>query len=133
MQTVKTKERPITILVYEDPGGMHDWLVRVFGFESGGVTRDEAGKGRHAEVLVGDGAVWLHGAAPEYGLVSPNTVGAATASLAVLVADVDEHHRRAVERGAGVSGEPADQPYGYREYGVRDPEGVLWSFMAPLR
>jgi uncharacterized glyoxalase superfamily protein PhnB len=24
---------------------------------------------------------------------------------------------------------PVDQPYGYREYAARDPEGHLWSFM----
>jgi hypothetical protein len=24
---------------------------------------------------------------------------------------------------------PVDQPYGYREYGARDREGHLWSFM----
>lgn len=132
MQTVETKQRPITILVYEDLAEMHDWLVRVFGFESGGVDRDESGKGRHAEVRVGDGAIWLHRAAPEHGLLSPRTVGAATACVSVIVPDVDEHYRRSSERGANVSGEPADQPYGYREYDVRDPEGVLWSFMAPL-
>ena len=133
MQTVQTQERPITILVYEDLADMHDWLVRVLGFESGGVVRDESGKGLHAEVRVGDGAIWLHRVAPEHGLLSPRTVGAATASLAVLVPDVDAHYARSIERGANVSGEPADQPYGYREYGIRDPEGVLWSFMAPLR
>jgi uncharacterized glyoxalase superfamily protein PhnB len=133
MQTVETKERPITILVYEDLAEMHEWLVRVFGFESGGVERDDDGKGFHAELRVGDGTIWLHRVAPEHGLVSARTVGAATASLAVLVPDVDEHYRGVVERGGHVASEPADQAYGYREYNVRDPEGVLWSFMAPLR
>jgi hypothetical protein len=27
---------------------------------------------------------------------------------------------------------PTNQPYGYREYSARDPEGGLWSFMKPL-
>jgi len=28
--------------------------------------------------------------------------------------------------------EPTDQPYGHREYGARDNEGGLWSFMKPI-
>ena len=36
-----------------------------------------------------------------------------------------------IEHGAEIAHEPADMPYGVREYGVRDPEGGLWSFMQP--
>ena len=28
--------------------------------------------------------------------------------------------------------EPVDEPYGYREYSARDPDGHPWSFMKPL-
>ena len=41
-------------------------------------------------------------------------------------------HRYAAARGADVVYEPVDQPYGYREYSARDPEGGLWSFMKEL-
>jgi uncharacterized glyoxalase superfamily protein PhnB len=59
-------------------------------------------------------------------------MGAATASVAVMVDDVDAHFRHASERGATILYEPVDQPYGYREYSARDSEGGLWSFMKPL-
>ena len=49
-----------------------------------------------------------------------------------MVNDVDAHHDRAKERGAEIVYAPVDQPYGYREYSARDPEGGLWSFMKPL-
>ena len=49
-----------------------------------------------------------------------------------MVEDVDAHHRHAVEEGAEVIYPPTNQPYGYREYSARDPEGGLWSFMKPL-
>jgi uncharacterized glyoxalase superfamily protein PhnB len=49
-----------------------------------------------------------------------------------MVEDVDGHFRHAAERGAGIVYEPVDQPYGYRKYSARDPEGGLWSFMKPL-
>ena len=76
--------------------------------------------------------VWLHPESPDYQLASPLTVGAATASMAVMVDDVDEHHRHAVSEDANVVYAPVDQPYGYREYSARDCEGALWSFMKPL-
>ena len=44
------------------------------------------------------------------------------------VADPDAHHDRAVAAGARVVHPLTDQPYGSREYGVRDSEGNVWSF-----
>jgi MerR family transcriptional regulator, thiopeptide resistance regulator len=49
-----------------------------------------------------------------------------------MVDDVDAHYAHAVEQGATIVHEPVDEPYGYREYSARDPEGGLWSFMKPL-
>ena len=52
--------------------------------------------------------------------------------MAVMVDDVDAHHRHAAARGAEMVYEPVNQPYGYREYSARDLEGGLWSFMKEL-
>ena len=49
-----------------------------------------------------------------------------------MVDDVDAHFRDAVAHGAHIEYEPTDQPYGYREYGARDLEGGLGSFMKPI-
>jgi len=40
------------------------------------------------------------------------------------VKDVDAYHQEIVERGAQVSSGPTDQPYGIREIGLRDINGV---------
>jgi len=40
------------------------------------------------------------------------------------VKDVDAYYRVIVDRGAKVPEEPADRPYGIREFGVRDINGV---------
>ena len=40
------------------------------------------------------------------------------------VNDVDGYYREVVDRGAKVSMEPTDQPYGIREFGVCDINGV---------
>ncbi len=60
------------------------------------------------------------------------TLGAATATTAVMVNDVDAHLRQASARGASIAYEQVDQPYGYREYSAHDSEGALWSLMKPL-
>jgi predicted enzyme related to lactoylglutathione lyase len=40
------------------------------------------------------------------------------------VKDVDAYYREIVDRGADIAKEPADQPYGIREFGLRDVNGV---------
>ncbi len=40
------------------------------------------------------------------------------------VKDVDAYYREIVDRGAEIAKEPADQPYGIREFGLRDINGV---------
>jgi DNA-binding transcriptional MerR regulator/uncharacterized glyoxalase superfamily protein PhnB len=127
-----TVQRRISILVYSDLEAAYEFLVRVFGLGAGEVTRDDAGNVVHVELQAGDGVVWLHPEAPQFGLASPRTLGASTASVAVMVDDVDAHFRHASEQGATIDYEPVDQPYGYREYSARDSEGALWSFMKPL-
>lgn len=125
-------QRRISILVYADPEAAYEFLVRVFGLGPGQLTRDDEGRVVHGEIQAGDGVVWLHPETEAHALASPRTLGAATASVAVLVDDVDAHHRHAVANGAAIEYGPVDQPYGYREYSARDPEGGLWSFMQPL-
>lgn len=115
-----------------DPAAAHAWLVDVFGLTLGEVTRDPNGRAVHAELYAGDGVVWLHPETVAFGLASPRTLGAATATMAVLVDDVDGHHGQVEARGGEIVDGPIDQPYGFREYGVRDREGTLWSFMKAL-
>lgn len=46
----------------------------------------------------------------------------------VRVADVDAHHAMARAHGARVVSEPADYPYGERQYTVLDHVGRAWVF-----
>ncbi len=127
-----TVRRRIPTLVYRDVGAAHDWLVRTFGFEPGRVDVDPAGVAVHAEVTAGDGVIWLHRVAPEFGLDSPQTLGAETAGISVIVDDVDAHHARSLAEGARIRYAPVDQPYGYREYAALDLDDRLWAFLTPI-
>jgi DNA-binding transcriptional MerR regulator len=125
-------QRRVALLVYRDLEAAFDFLVRVFGLGPGQLTRDDDGSVVHGEIQAGDGVIWLHPELAEMSLSSPQTVGASTSCMAVMVDDVDVHYRHAAGHGAVIEYEPVDQPYGYREYSVRDCEGHLWSFMKPL-
>lgn len=124
----------ITVLVYADIAAAHDWLVRVFGLGPGRIDRDERGRAVHGELRAGDGVIWLHREQgdDQFELRSPQSLGAATATVAVMVDDVDAHYLRAKAAGAVVAQEPIDQAYGYRIYSAKDLEGHFWSFMRPL-
>ena len=133
MAMLDTKiRRRIPTLVYSDIAAAHDFLVTVFGFEPGRIARSPDGTVQHAEVTAGDGVIWLHQVSERFGLQSPAAVGACTEGMSIVVDDVDAHYRHATEHGADIVYTPLDQPYGYREYGVRDLEQRLWSFLSPL-
>ncbi len=127
-----TLERRIAILVYDDIEAAFDYLIRVFGFGPGELIRDPDGNVVHGEIEAGDGEFWLHAESEPFGLKSPKKLGGASGTMAIMVDDVDAHHRHAVEQGATIRYEPVDQDYGYREYSAVDLDGHLWSFMKPL-
>jgi uncharacterized glyoxalase superfamily protein PhnB len=122
----------ISTLVYADLEAADQHLQRVFNLGPSQLTRDDSGRVVHGEVQAGDGVVWLHPESEKWALSSPRSVGASTAMVSVMVDDVDAHYEHAKAEGADIIYEPVDQPYGYREYSARDPEGHLWSFMKPL-
>lgn len=124
--------RAIPVLVYEDLPAAHDYLVRVFGFGAGSVDRDDEGTPVHAELQAGEGVIYLHRVAPEFEVASRASAGVDTAGVDVIVDDVESHYAHAAAEGAHIVYAPTDMPYGFREYGARDYEGRLWSFMQPL-
>jgi len=136
LKEMKTATNPIrrriSILVYRDLRAMHAFLVDVFAMTPGEVTESPDGDVVHAELYAGDGEIWLHPETDVFRLAAPLELGATTSTTAVMVDDVDAHHALAQSKGAEIVYPPVDQPYGYREYSARDPEGGLWSFMKEL-
>jgi uncharacterized glyoxalase superfamily protein PhnB len=118
----------VPLLIYEDIATVQAFLVRAFGFGAGVLERDREGRVVHGEISIGGSGIWMHRATAEHGLTSPKDLAAVSSGVVVLVDDVDGHYRRALEAGAVIEREPADQPYGQREYSARDPEGGRWYF-----
>jgi uncharacterized glyoxalase superfamily protein PhnB len=125
-------QRIIPLLVYEDIEAAHEFLVSAFGLRAGRLDRDDEGQIVHGEVHADDDVIWLHRVAPDHELASPRSLEAASGGVVVVVDDVDAHHEQARAAGARIDHEPTDQPYGFREYSARDPEGGRWFFEMPL-
>jgi uncharacterized glyoxalase superfamily protein PhnB len=72
----------------------------------------------HTEVRIGDSRVMMGepmgGCQPMFG------------SLYLYVHDVDAVYKRALQAGATSTSEPADQFYGDRSAGIKDPVGNQW-------
>lgn len=112
-------------LRYDDAHAAIAYLTGTLGFVEQQVHQAEDGSVGHAELSFGDGVVML---GTRSGTPDTFDTGRAVVYLALDSAEaVDAHHGRAVAAGAEVVQEPVDQPYGSREYAVRDPEGNIWS------
>jgi PhnB protein len=72
----------------------------------------------HAEVKIGDSTLMMGEARGEFKPMP--------GALYLYVADADATYTRALQAGATSTMEPADQFYGDRSAGVRDPVGNHW-------
>ena len=81
----------------------------------------------HAELEIGDSLVMLSDALPDLAARSPKELGGSSASIFLYVEDVDAVVKQAVDAGASVAMEVADQFWGDRFGTVIDPFGHIWS------
>ena len=85
------------------------------------------GKIGHAELEIGDSILMLSDTFPQATTKPPKELGGTSASVFMYAEDVDEVVRQAVDAGATVTMEVADQFWGDRFGTVSDPFGHLWS------
>jgi PhnB protein len=92
-------------------------------------TRMEAPDGSvgHAELEIGNSVVMLSDPFPQGTTRSPSELGGTSVSVMLYVEDVDAFVKRAVDAGATVTMEVADQFWGDRFGSIKDPFGHSWS------
>lgn len=66
-------------------------------------------------------------------LVAPTVESGVSVLVAFGVADVDRWCTALKERGVAISREPADYPWGDREFSVHDPDGHVLIFHGPSK
>lgn len=80
----------------------------------------------HAELELGTGRMMLADEYPDFGALSPPTVGGTPVSLHLYVADVDRTLEQATAAGATVLRPAKDEFFGDRTSLVLDPFGHRW-------
>jgi len=95
-----------------------NFLKRAFGAQELAKYASPDGVVHHAEVRVGTSVLEMGEAHGPYQPMS--------SVLYLYVPDVDATYQRALQAGASSLSEPADQPYGDRNAGVKDPFGNTW-------
>jgi PhnB protein len=88
---------------------------------------DGSGLIMHGEIQIGNSVLMYCDEAPDWGALSPQTVGGCPLSLNLYVEDCDATHQTAVDAGAEVLRPPTTYPWGERSSMVLDPFGYRWA------
>ena len=110
-------------LVVPDADAELAFLKVAFGGTEANCQRNPDNTVMHAEIKIGDSLVMLGQAG---GPCSPRP-----AALYLWVQDVDATYARALQAGATSESQPEDKPYGHRNGGVIDRNGITWWIAAP--
>ena len=103
-----------------------DFYTRAFGAREKFRLAEPNGRIGHAELDFAGTVIMLADAFPEFGLRDPKTLGGTPVSIHLHVDDADAMIRCAVDAGATLEREPADQFHGERAGSVFDPFGHRW-------
>lgn len=137
-----TRNRPmpsplaaITLTPYlsvHDAAAAIDFYVNAFGgVEDYRVVGDD-GKVGHAEITFGAVKIMLADEYPDWGSISPRTVGGTPVTLHLEVPDCDAIYEAALAGGSEGDRPPSDQSHGSRTASLTDPFGHRWMFSQAL-
>jgi uncharacterized glyoxalase superfamily protein PhnB len=114
-------------LTVRDAARAIEFYKQAFGAEEKGVMKGPDGKVMHAELKIGDSLIMLSDEFPEYGALSPQSIGGTGMGLHIYLDGVDAAFDRAVRAGAQVEMPVMDQFWGDRYGKLTDPFGHKWS------
>ena len=122
--TLSTYRTLTPYLVVPDADVEMRFLKEAFGATETSCQRNAEGNVMHAELMVGDSLVMVGQAGSEWKPL--------TAALYVWLPDVDAAYTRALKAGATSQSAPEDKPYGHRNAGVVDKNGITWWIGSPI-
>jgi PhnB protein len=114
-------------LAVDDAAEAIEYYKKAFGARERVRMDAPGGKIGHAELEIGDSFVMLSDPFPQASTKPPSELDGTSASVFLYVEDVDAVVKKAVDAGATVTMEIADQFWGDRFGSIRDPFGHVWS------
>ena len=122
--TIDTYRTVTPYLVVADGDAEIKFLENAFGATGKVCERRPDGSLMHAEIRVGDSLIMIGQASEQW--------RAKGSSLYVWIPNVDEVYAKALAAGATSESEPEDKPYGHRNAGVVDANGITWWLGSPV-
>jgi uncharacterized glyoxalase superfamily protein PhnB len=124
MSTITIPAPTITVaLTCDDPHVLIRWLTDMFDFELAEIHETPDGGVAHARLSWRTGNIFLSSRHGVWGQSGP--------SILCLAADdateIDRLYARAKAAGSDIIEDLNDSDYGSHQFGVRDPEGNMWS------
>src|SRR5687768_12245888 len=113
-------------LVVKDGRRALDFYARAFGARELFRLTEPRGKIGHAEMAVGESTFMLAEEYPDFGALSPVTIGGSPVKFNIAVPDADAAVKCAVDAGATVLRPVTNEFYGHRTGAVMDPFGYTW-------
>jgi PhnB protein len=110
-----------------------DFYQAAFGAKELSRLSEPDGKIGHAEIQIGNTVIMLSDEYPDYGALSPQTIGGSPVKIHLEVDDVDAFAARAIKAGATLTRPIEDQFYGDRSGQIADPFGYTWIVSTHLK
>jgi PhnB protein len=114
-------------LAVDDAAQAIEYYKKAFGAKERMRMETPDGKIGHAELEIGDSMVMLSDPFPQATTRPPKELGGTSGSVFMYVEDVDAVVKQAVDTGATITMEVADQFWGDRFGSIQDPFGHSWS------
>ncbi len=86
----------------------------------------------HAEIKIGDSHIMLSDEFPDFGALSPETLGGSPAIIHLYVENTDALMAQAAAAGATITAPAVDHDYGERSGSLTDPFGHKWTISTHL-
>jgi PhnB protein len=104
-----------------------DFYVKAFGATLDFKLIDPSdGRVGHSELRFGKSTVFLSDEYPDFGAISPDTLGGTTVKMQLEVDDADAFVKHATSHGATLLRPLKQEFYGYRSALLGDPFGYSW-------
>ncbi|MGB6483001.1 MAG: VOC family protein [Candidatus Acidiferrales bacterium] len=123
---VEPQPTVIPRLCFKDSRRAIEFYQSVFGAKETMRLVDPDQRIGTAEIQIGNARIMLSDEYPEFGAVSPETLGGSSVRIKLMVPDVDATAQRALAAGAKIVRPVQDQFYGERAGQIADPFGYTW-------
>ena len=120
------QQTAVPYLCFKDAARALQFYKNVFGAQETMRLTGPGEKIGHAEMQIGNARIMLSDEFPEYGAISPETLGGSTVKISLSVPDADATVKRALDAGAKIVRPVQDQFYGERSGQIADPFGYTW-------